>query len=265
MNCKKSGMNGKLLISKYKAKIKNEGEIQMRLKLISVLMIAAFVAAPAVMGQQSADSSREMSIEESYLQEAIELMIIRETSRGDSRDQKYIALEYIGNAVERGNTSSEIRAAVEFLALEGTQNRAMESGRLVNNFPDVRRQAARYLGAIGTEEAKTALIKICSTDNEPMVIQEAIKSLGSIDAGNSDEAVSVIVWVVNRFNNSAAPDNLMALAAIDALDKIAERDKGLKDAGAVQVLVRIAEGSYSPPVRERARQAIMDLRKYTAR
>jgi len=236
----------------------------MKLKLIPLLIIIVFLAAPAVTGQQSGGSSREMSIEESYLQDAIELMIIRETSRTDNIDQKFIALEYISNAIERGNKSNEIRAALEFLALEGTQNRATENRRLVNDFPTVRREAARLLGVFGTEEAKTALIRICTVDREPMVLQEAIKSLGMIEAGNSDDAVNVIVWLVNRYNVGTAPDNLMALAAVDSLDKIAERNNGLTNPGALQLLIRIAEGAYTPPVRERARQALVDLRRYTA-
>jgi len=53
-------------------------------KRFFTLVVAAFFVIPAVMGQSN-DS--EMSIEESYLQEAIEMMIIRETSRSDSLDQ----------------------------------------------------------------------------------------------------------------------------------------------------------------------------------
>jgi hypothetical protein len=237
----------------------------MSLRLISALIIAGFIAAPSVVGQQrQQQTDREMSVEESYLQEAIELMIIRETARSDSRDQKLIALEYIGNAIERGNTGDEIRSALEYLALEGTQNRAIENKRLVNDYPDIRRQAARYLGSIDTLEAKIALIRICTVEKESMVLMEAVKSLGTISAGSSEDAVTVIVWIVNRFNVSSAPDNLLALAAIDSLDKIAERDNGLKNPEAFQLLVRIAEGPYVMPVRERARRAIMDMRRYTA-
>ena len=236
----------------------------MKLKLFILLAIVIVLAAPAVTAQQSADSGREMTVEESYLQEAIELMIIRETSRTDNLEQKLIALDYIGNAIERGNTSNEIRMALEYLALESTQNKATERRRVVNDYPEVRRQAAKHLGTLGTPEAKATLIRICTSDKEPMVLQEAIKSLGSIEAENSDDAVSVIVWLVNRFNVSSAPDSLMALAAIDSLDKIAERNKGLKDPSAIQLLIRIAEGSYPMAVREKARQALMDLRKYTS-
>ena len=229
----------------------------------SALIIAALIAVPAVIGQ-SDKSDSEMSVEEAYMQEAIEMMIIRETSRSDSRDQKLIALEYIGSAIERGSTNDEIRATLEYLSLEGSQNKTRERGRIINDYPEVRRAAAKYLGTLGTPEAKTALIKICTSENEPMVLQEAVKSLGSIESDDNDAAVSAIVWIANRFNNTAAPDNLLALAAVDSLDKIAERSNGIKDPGALQLLIKIAEGPYAQPVKERAKQALIDLRKYTA-
>ena len=232
----------------------------MILRRFSILIIAALIAVPAVMGQTN---SSEMSVEEAYLQEAIEMMIIRETARADSLDQKLIALEYIEQVLERGNTNDEIRRTLEFLSTEGTTNRVRESGRLMNDYPQVRRQAAKHLGTVGTPEAKAALIRICTSDNEPMVLQEAVKSLGSIGTNDNDDAVAAIVFIANRFNNFTAPDNLLALSAVDALDKIAARNNGIKDPTAVQLLIRISEGSYALPVRERAKQALIDLRKYT--
>jgi HEAT repeat protein len=207
------------------------------------------------------NSKREMTVEESYLQESIELMIIRETARADTREQKLIALEYINDAIGRGNTSEDIRQTLEFLSREGRRTVARENGRVTNNFPDVRRQAAKYLGQIGTEEAKNALLEITQFENEPMVLQEAIKSLGDIGINNNNETIANIAWVVRRFDN-LNPDNLMAIATIDAFEKIAKRNNGLNSTEAIQILIRISEGHYIKPVQERARQLLADLRTY---
>jgi hypothetical protein len=236
------------------------------LKRFFILAIVAIFVLPAVMGQ-SKDS--DTSIEESYLQEAIELMIIRETSRSNSRDLKLLALEHIGNALERGSTNDELRVSLEYLSLEGTQNRIMEGGRQMNNFPDIRRQAAKYLGAVGTKEAKTTLIKICTTDNEPMVLQEAIKSLATIDVEESEDTikntVDTIVWVgTKNINGYAVPDNILAISVIDALERLAARNKKV-DANAIVLIGRMIEGPYAPPVKERAKQAYANLRRYAAR
>jgi hypothetical protein len=238
-------------------------EIEMtNLKRVFAFCAAALFAVSVVMGQTSY-SNDEMSVEESYLQESVELMVIRETSRADSRDQKLVALEYIGDAIGRGNTGEDIRAALEYLAMEGVMNKARENGRLVNNFPDVRRKAAEYLGDLGTPEAQSTLIRIVVADPEPMVLQEAIKSLAKIGLNENEETVNAIAWIVRRFD-VLNPDNLLALSAVDAFEKIAAANGGIRDPNAVQVLIRIAEGPYIKPVQDRARQVITELRRYSA-
>ncbi|MDR1901391.1 MAG: HEAT repeat domain-containing protein [Treponema sp.] len=219
-----------------------------------------FAAAALVMGQ---NDNREMSVEESYLQESVEMMIIREQSREASRDQKMIALEYIGDAINRGNKSEDVRSALEFLAMEGVTSKARENGRLVNNYPDVRTRAATYLGDLGTPEAKNTLIKMVLADTEPMVITEAVKSLAKIGTNDNEETVSAIAWVVTRFD-VLNPDNLLALSALDAYDKIAQKNGGIKDPSAIRTIIRIADGPYIRPVQERARQVLADLRRYSA-
>ncbi|MDR0323100.1 MAG: HEAT repeat domain-containing protein [Treponema sp.] len=227
------------------------------LKRFFILIIAAVIAVSSVTAQNTRRG--EMTVEESYLQHAIEIMIIRETARAGSREQKYIALEYIGDAIERGNTSDEIRQTLEYLSLEGTRSVARENGRVVNNFPEVRRRAAMYLGQVGSEEARRSLIEVLKFENEPMVLQEAIKSLGDIGTNDNNETVANIVWFFSRFDN-LNPDNLMAIALIDALEKIAKKNGGITDPEAIRILIRISEGHYITPVRERARQLVAELR-----
>jgi hypothetical protein len=227
-------------------------------KRFLVLLILALYAVTSVMGQ----SNSEMSIEESYLQEAIELMIIHETSRSSSREQKMLALEHIKNALDRGSTNDEIRVALESLSLDGTQNRVREAGRLTNNHPDVRQQAAKYLGMVGTTEAKNALIKVCQAENEPMVLQEAVRSLGTICLNDDNDTINAVVWVTTKNINSGNPDSILAVAALDTIDKISEKYRTV-DPNAIQLIGRIMESSYPPPVRERARQLLINLRKYS--
>ena len=222
----------------------------------TALIIAALIAIPSGYGQSQ---STELSVEESYLQEAVDLMIVRETSKQDSLNQKLMALDFIGTLIEQGNTSDEIRLTLERLSLEGTNVQTREKGRLKNDFPEVRRLAAKHLGAFSSEEAKLALLKVCVSDNEPLVLQEAVRSLGTIGIDKDGEVVGTIVWVTNKFTNSISPDNLLALAAIDSIQKIAKKNNGVRDE-AFNLLIKISEGPYSPPIREKARQTIIDIR-----
>ena len=234
--------------------------IGMFTKRISLFLAAAIFAVSAAAAQNN--SQKEMTVEESYLKESIEMMIIKETARAESREQKLIALEYIADAIGRGSTNDDIRQTLEFLTREGRMTVARENGRVTNNFPDVRRQAARYLGQIGTEEAVLALIEILQFENEPMVLQEAVKSLGDIGINNNNDTVANIVWVARRFDN-LNPDNLLAIATIDALEKIARKNGGLSYPDAIQLLLRISEGSYIRPVQERARQLLAEMRNFS--
>jgi len=227
-------------------------------KRFSILLLIAFVAAAAVSAQQSTE---ERSVEESYLQEAIELMIIKETSEAGTLDQKLLSLQYISEAIDRGNTNDAIRETLEYLSMEGVLNQSRENGRLVNNFPLARREAARYLGQLGTKEAQEALINICKYEPEPMVLQEAIKALGDCANESSDRALVFISWIVGRFD-VLNPDNMMALAAVDSIAKIAERNNGIRSPDAITLLIRIMDGPYIRPVQNRARQVLSDLRKY---
>ena len=228
-----------------------------------LIIAAVILVLPVMVTAQTGSSSgnREMSVEQSYLQESVELMIIREQSRTDSRDMKMVALEYINDAIDRGNKSDEIRSSLEYLSLEGVVNISRENGRVVNNFPDVRVKAATYLGKLGTAEAKDTLLKMVNRDPEPMVLTEAIKSLGTIGMNNADEVTQTICWTVNRFN-TLNPDNMLALSAIDAFEKIAAANNGIKDRNVMELLVKIAAGAYITPVKNRATELIDKLRQY---
>jgi hypothetical protein len=229
---------------------------------MTVLVFAILGVFPVWSQNSNASGSdRQMSVEESYLQDSVEMMIIRETSRSESREMKMVALQYINDAIDRGNTGEEVRAALEFMTMEGVVNKSYESGRLTNNYPDVRTKAATYLGKLGTPEAKNTLIKIVKSDNEPMVLTEAIKSLAAIGLNDNDETVSAIAWVMRHFD-TLNPSDLLAISALDAFEKLAEANGGLKDASAIQTIQKIAEGPYRLSVKKRAREVLNNLRKY---
>jgi len=220
-----------------------------------------FAALASMLAAQSFTGDTEMTVEQSYLQESVELTIIREQSRLNSREAKLSALEYIAAAINRGSKSDEIRSSLEYLALEGVVNVARENGRVVNNFPDVRKQAAAFLGKLGTPEAKTTLLKMISADNDPQVIAEALKSLGLI-GNNGDSEVNLIARTVSRFHN-LNPDNMVVLAALDIFEKTAAANNGLRDRFAIETITLVSESRYYvSSVRNRAKLLLEDLKKY---
>jgi len=228
------------------------------IKRFAILIIIAVITSATAAAQQ-----REMTAVESYLQESIEVMVIRETARGNTREQKLLSLKYIEEVVARDkeNTNDEIRQTLDYLSREGRRSVARERGRVVNNFPEIRMQSAILLGQIGTEEARKTLIDIIQFENEPMVIQAAVRSLGNIGTNENNETVATIAWVFERFNN-LNPDNLMADAVLEAFEKIAKQNDGINSPAAVRTLMRISEGHYITPIKTRARDLIAELRSY---
>ena len=220
-----------------------------------------FAVLPALAMAQT--DNQEMTVEQSYLQESVEMIIIREQSRSNSRDNKLVALDYIGNALDRGSKSDEIQATLDYLSLEGLLYITRENGRVVNNFPDIRRQATIYLGQLGTPEAKNTLLKVVNSDVEPMVISEAIRALGAIGSNDDNQVTSVISWTVSRFD-LLVPDNYLALSALDAFEKIAIANKGLTDPLAYETIMRIGDNyNYITPVRNRAKDLLNNLLRNT--
>jgi len=225
--------------------------------IVKRFMILGLVC--AVAGALAAQSgSNSMTVEQSYLQETVEMMVIRDASQSGSREMKLVALEYISNALDRGSSNPEIHAALELLSLEGIRNQSRESGRLVNNFPDVRQKAATFLGRVGTPEARATLIRMSLDESEPAVITEAIKSLGLIGLNDNNETVDTIVWLFSQFHYSK-PDNLLALSILDAFERISATTKEKLSTNAVQVVIRIAESNYVRPVKDRAKAMLSDM------
>jgi hypothetical protein len=229
------------------------------------LVLAAAASAQTAAAAQPA-AGNELSVEESYLQESVETLVIREQSRADSRDMKLIALEYINDAIAGGRVNDEIVKALDYMAVEGVVNKSREGGlgRVTNNFPDVRAKAAEYLGKVGGVAAKDTLIKMVLTDTEPMVLTEAIKALAAIGMNDNEEVATAISWIVTRFD-ILNPDNTMALAALNAYEQLAASNNGIKDPSTIRTIIRIAEGNYIRPVQAKARQVLSKLRQYGAK
>ncbi len=213
--------------------------------------------------QNAQPKGGERTVEEAYLQESLETLIIKEQAYSDNKDMKLIALKYSKQAIDGGRKNEEVRKSLEYLALETSTVvvRSAGLGRPTNNYPDVRAKACEYLGEFPTVESKDALIKVTLSDNEPMVLAAAMKSLGKIGMNEEDEVTQVIAYILNRYD-VLMPDNSLADQGLDALLAIAEKNGGLRDPSAVRAVMRIATGNYITPVRMKANAVLDKLRSY---
>lgn len=232
-------------------------------RLFALLVTLVLIAAAPVFAQ--APTGGERTVEESYLQQSLETMIIQEQAYSESKDSKLVALQYIRQALDEGRTSPEIMSALSFLATESTFTivRSGGYGRALNNYPDVRREAAFLLGRFKTPEAKDTLLKVALADTEPMVIAAAIRSMGTIGIVQGDDVTQAISFIVSRFD-ILMPDNSLAFESLVALELLADANKGLSDPSAIRAIIRISEGNYIKPVKDKAKELLNKLRKYAA-
>jgi hypothetical protein len=206
----------------------------------------------------SAAPSKETTIEELFLK-SIEFQIVREKAFAGDYDSKMNALDDLEKKINDGSyagNDQQVEFVLEYLALEGSGRTVREAGRLVNNFPEVRRRAANLLGRLATDDADNALMRVLLIDDEPVVKAEAAYGLGVIGKNPDGEVVQILVFAYGK-EDPARPDNNLGYAYCLALEKIAQKTPGgIKDPAAYQMLLKIAQGAYLKTVKSKALQVL---------
>jgi hypothetical protein len=224
----------------------------MRVKTFSVLGI--FLLLTMAAHAEKADSI--VTVEEAYLN-SVEGVIINELAVSDGRDNKQVALQYIENAIDSGRKSEDIQKALDSLASEGINSVVKESGRTMNNYPDVRMKACELLGKMGTVQAKDTLISVMYSDNEPSVIMAAVKSLGELGYNDNDEVIKMVNWITRKFD-IILPTSSLALEVLNTYEKLAPTVKDKSEM--IDTIIRIANNyNYVTPVRNRAYEVLKSV------
>ncbi|MCR5285893.1 MAG: HEAT repeat domain-containing protein [Treponema sp.] len=200
--------------------------------------------------------AQEKSVESEYLDD-VDGGIIMALADADDYDSKLVALQYLQSALEEGNTSDQVIKALDRLAGEGIMNPSMTKKRVMNNFPEIRRQACLLMAQVPTEHTKNTLISIAIADNEPMVIAAAVKSLGDIGINTNDEAVGAIAFA-NRRNQVLNPTSSLAWEVLNAFEILAPNTDNKKEM--IDTITLISRDyHYVTPVRQKALKLLKQL------
>lgn len=226
-----------------------------------LLTLGLLVAGSMVFAQQqsvkkSNTTESETSVENEYLND-VDGDIIMSLANSDELDNKLVALQYLQSAIEEGNTSDTVIHALDQLAGEGLFTQSTTKGRVMNNFPEIRRQACLLMSKVPTEHSKNTLISIVVADNEPMVMAAAVQSLGIIGINNNDETIDAIAFA-NRRNQVLNPTSSLALEVLNTFELLADSTENKKTM--IDAVARIStDYNYVTPVRQRAYKLLKKL------
>ena len=223
----------------------------------ALLCASTFVFAQSQSVQKkSGSSNKETYVENEYLND-IDTEIIMGLAEADDLDSKLVALQYIQEAINDGNTSAGVIQALDQLAGEGVLSESRTNGRKMNNFPEVRRQACLLMAKVPTEHTKNQLINIMVAEDEPMVLSAAVQSLGIINPENTDEVIEAIAFV-NKRNMVLNPTSSLAFEVIEAFEKLSPNASNHKQM--TNTLTQIYSNyRYNSTVRNKAQQLLKKL------
>jgi hypothetical protein len=236
-------------------------------KCFATTCVLLLLVGAAAFAQTPADSDRPSTIEDVFLRQQIEMQILSSQARSTDRENKLVALETVRKMYESGDLQAapETFDIITMLATEGTSNQVRQAGRVINNYPVVRREAAALLGDIGGPRAQNVLLVMVREDPEPMVLAEAIYALGKIGPqDNSDMVADHIVYTLTRENAKISPDNNLALATLLALGRLFDEGMEFEDPDqlrdTVGLIIDISTNyRYITMVRDRARDVLATL------
>jgi hypothetical protein len=230
--------------------------------LCCVLVVAVVFSVTAQSRSSEQSDTAELTIEELYLSQDLELQILRGQAISNDREMKQLALRNLQSMIEGGAAGDGVYVILEALSTEGVTRQTRSNGQLVNNFPDIRRQAVELLGSVGGERAKVTLMRVVRDEREPMVLAEAAFALGQIGLNENNEVSDHLVQLLLRENASETPDNNLAYAIVLALENLSSSTGGLADPEVINALLETASAPYIRTVRLRAVQAIVNMREH---
>lgn len=234
------------------------------MKLTKKLFAAALIMSAAAITfaqsqsvqKKSSSSNNETYVENEYLND-IDTEIIMGLAEADDFDTKLVALQYIKDAIEDGNTSAGVIEALDKLAGEGVLSESRTNGRKMNNFPEVRRQACLLMAKVPTEHTKNQLINIMVAEDEPTVLSAAVQSISKINPENADEVIEAIAFI-NKRNMVLNPTSSLAFEVIEAFERLSPSASNHKQM--TNTLTQIASNyRYNTTVRNKAQQLLKKL------
>ncbi len=137
-----------------------------------------------------------------------------------------------------------------------------QNQKLINDFPDLRAEAATFLARLGSTSSRTALLRAVSSESDGVALAAEIRALGAIASDGDGASLRA---VVHAFTSRAGQsvDNRLASAMVDAVGRIAAYEGGIGEPSAISALFAVSTGGYDASVRAAAESILQgDLKAY---
>ena len=181
------------------------------------------------------------------------------------RDGVQLVLSELAGRVSSGSLGkSRWYAArlLEYVVGFGLVTQVRQNQKLINDFPDLRAQAAGLLGMVGSASSRVALLRAAAAERDPVALAAEVRAVGAI---SSDGDGASLRGVVRAFTarSSLGPDGRLADALVDAVGHIAAYEGGISERSAVDALITVTTGPYDAGTQSAAMAILQgDLKPY---
>lgn len=183
----------------------------------------------------------------------IERNYLLELASSQEEYLKLMVLTQIQEGLEDGSYTGvepAILSILHMLAGEGVANPIRMDGRLINDFPEVRRRAAALLGRWGDLRSSATLIRLLSSESSIQVAltqAEAIGRLGSDPSGRGTVAIATRAEVALRSGYGA----VWGVVLPGILENILQYNGGYPDSAGFRLHTRLLGGDFGATARRR--------------
>lgn len=185
-------------------------------------------------------------------------VLLRELAYSDSEELKRMALHDI-EAHLQGNRYLAVHLVIleevlGYLAGGEVIYRSSQSDTLQSGYPEIRVEACRLLGELGSEGARAVLLQVMEADEDSVIRVAAVDSLAAVGFDPDGELARAILYRVGETGQER-----FHLACARALYRIIMSSGSAVHPDNYRALAMLAQRSVSANVRERASGYLSDL------
>jgi outer membrane protein assembly factor BamB len=191
---------------------------------------------------------------EALLNAVPDYLYLQSLAGADNRDMILLLLAKIRDRIDDhsiGKSTWYVVRLLEQFSGEGLLNPVYRNMKVINSFPDVRTEAARLLGLVGSTRSRHALIQVIASEYDSIALSAEIGALGFL-ASDSDGASSRAIAAALSRAGMSPPDDRIADAVLDALERIGAYEGGAGEPAATAAILAISSGDFPQQIRSRA-------------